>query len=481
MSKAPTLTDPKGMGGVTAQAGFDYQLWDVLARLPGWLRHHAFEGLILEGLEDFEARFFAPHGPRPYFLDRFQAKSGGLSAHDIAEVFTSFKTFDEAHPLAARVQTLVTPALPPRLAWIGTNSERVRRARPFYRPFPDILAASDDKLLADLAAELGPQLGAFVASNVEVALRHWPSREAAEAGFAAALNSAFPTLDLSAREAHQVFSALADVVSSSRGTLITRRRLLEVLAATLGRALTANEALHLHVRSDVLADVPDALEIDACAFNGTDGTYPEPSRWRAELVEPLERTASWARDQRVTRIALRGSYRLSTALAFGWAFRSAAGFEIDIPTKSGQWATDSHPMPGSAAPSWSVSAPQALAGNRLVVGIGVLRSPVADILRSVASATATNVFIATLRQALTSATEAQASARVIKEAVADAVARFRPTGIDFFYVGPAALAVALGHRWNGFPPTQLWEFLSKDGRYTPTAVLGAVRGPRQDE
>ena len=75
----PALTDARGMGGVIAQDGFSYQLWDGLARLPAWLANPAFEEMIFEGLEDLEARFIAPKAP-PRFrvLERFQAKSGSL-------------------------------------------------------------------------------------------------------------------------------------------------------------------------------------------------------------------------------------------------------------------------------------------------------------------------------------------------------------------------------------------------------------------
>ena len=44
--KPPVLTDAVGMGGVIAQEGFDYQLWDGLARLPGWLANPTFEQMI---------------------------------------------------------------------------------------------------------------------------------------------------------------------------------------------------------------------------------------------------------------------------------------------------------------------------------------------------------------------------------------------------------------------------------------------------
>lgn len=65
----------------------------------------------------------------------------------------------------------------------------------------------------------------------------------------------------------------------------------------------------------------------------------------------------------------------------------------------------------------------------------------------------------------------QASIRTVKAAISEAVARLRPVKIDLCYVGPAAFAVALGHRWNALPPTQLYEFVAADGNYNPTALI----------
>lgn len=60
---------------------------------------------------------------------------------------------------------------------------------------------------------------------------------------------------------------------------------------------------------------------------------------------------------------------------------------------------------------------------------------------------------------------------LIKAVVAGAAARLGAKGIDLYYVGPAGLAVALGHRWNGLPATQLHEFILAERRYVGTVVL----------
>ena len=107
----------------------------------------------------------------------------------------------------------------------------------------------------------------------------------------------------------------------------------------------------------------------------------------------------------------------------------------------------------------------------MVVGIGVLRDPAPDIRNHLSLSDDTGLLLATLPQALTYGTEVQASVQTVKAAIAQQVARLRPTSIDLHYVGPAAFAVALGHRWNGLPPTQLYEFVPAEGNYVPTALL----------
>jgi hypothetical protein len=469
--KGPTLTDPRGMGGINAQDGFDYQVWDALVRLPAWLRNPTFEGMAIEALEDVEALFFAPHTPRGHLLERFQAKSGVLDRAGLIEVFNSFKTFEAAHPQVARVQTLVTPALPAKLAWLARDPDRVRRARPFYWPFADIRAASDDKLRADLVAEFGQELGSFFADSIEVMCRPVSDRAMAEAAFAASLQSAFPELEVSSRKLNSAFSALSDLASRSRGVMLTRSQLLLKLCDLLGTELVPDRRLRLHVRSDRNGEVPDALEIDASEFSGGSIAFPKPERWHSDLISPLATSANWARKHGQNRILLSGSYRLSTAFALGWAFRSAIGFEIDIPTKSGLWPTDAHPPVSAEARHWNIAQPNGLFDGRLVVGVGVLRNPAPDIRRVLSGTGDTNMLLATLRQALTDAVDTQASVQAIKGVITQAVARLQPAAIDFYYTGPVAFAVALGHRWNAMPPTQLHEFVMPEGCYIPTALI----------
>jgi hypothetical protein len=162
-NKPPTLTDARGLGGIIAQDGFDYQLWDGLLRLPSWLANPAFDQLLFEGFEDLEARFFTPYASQQYLLERYQAKSAVLTPLETTNVFDNFLALEAAAPNHTRLYSLVTPQLAPTLKWLSRDADRVRQARPFYAPFPAVMVASDAKLKDDLTYQFGSTIGEFVA------------------------------------------------------------------------------------------------------------------------------------------------------------------------------------------------------------------------------------------------------------------------------------------------------------------------------
>ncbi len=466
---APALTDARGRGGVIAQDGFDYQLWDGLARLPAWLANPAFEQIIFEGLEDLEARFFAPQAPREWLLERFQAKAGTLTPADVRVVLQTFSEFETAFPNAARVQTLVTPRLPPTVSWLARDSDRVRKARPFYAPFADVLAASDAELRNRLTETYGDPLGAFVARSVEVSERNLPDRDAAVMMFGIELDRTYPSLESPSRRVAEAFEALSALARRSIGVPLGRALLRQTIEDALERPLPLSRSFPLHVRSDRNEANERSLEIDASAFSGRDGGFPPQMEWAEQLLAPLERTARWLRNHNLSRIALSGSYRLTTAMVLGTSFRAAVGFELEIPTRDGVWATDDRPSTDMRQP-WRISDPLALHGDQLVVTVGVLRDPSAD-LEQTAGIPRQAVLALHLEEPIPSAASAQVAASAIKRAVDGAVARLRPQGIQLYFAGPAALAVALGHRWNAMAPTQLHEFVVSKRSYIATALI----------
>jgi len=469
-NNAPALTDAKSLGGLIAQDGFDYQLWDGMARLPAWLTNPAFEELMFEGLEDLEARFFAPHAPRHRLLERYQAKSGKLKPANVREVFEAFHVFDRAYPEHARTQTLVTPHLPSSLEWLTRDPSRVRKARPFYAPFMDIAKASDAKLLSDLVEEFGTDLGKFVADSVEVCERVLPDRIAALNAFASSVHAAFPHIEASQKRIEVAFEALSSLARRSLGVPLGRNTLTKLIEEAFGSALLPRAAFPIHIRSDHNQLNEAALEINASSFSGGSSAFPVTDRWQYELIDPLDRTAKWLRSQNVSRVAIGGSYRLTAAFAIGKSFRSAIGFELEISTRDGTWSTDDRPQPDGNYPQWIISDVKALRGDRLVVSIGIIRDPGA-VLVADGLVQPSGILNVSLPAALTSGHATQAGVAAVKSAVSAAVTKLKPVAIDVYFAGPAAFAVALGHRWNAMPPTQLHEFIAGEGRFVSTALI----------
>lgn len=466
----PVLTDATGMGGVNAQDGFDYQIWDGLARLPGWMRLQSFEGLMFEGLEDLEARFFAPHAPHGHFLDRWQAKSGELSRADVIDVFESFSRFHKRHPNVARVQTLVTPTLPSTLRWIGRDPVRVRNARPFYDPFPLVMVDSDAKVRSDLIKELGQDLGKFAANSVDVSSRITPDRSTAVSLFGSEMSKAFPEVQVPQKRIADAFSSLSDLASSSRGKMISRQELVTTIEQALGTSLGLPAELHLHIRSDRTSPCTTAIEIDGSPFSGGGGVPPS-REWKERLQQPLTATANWAHSAGYRRVQLSGQFRLSPAIAIGWAFRSATGFELLIPTKSGVWETDSHPTPGSSATPCTITDTSGLCSGRLIVAIGVMRDPTPAVRQLLNLASNDCILTIDVPQAVSDPVMAQQLVQSVKSSVLAATTRLGAQAIDLFFVGPAALAVAIGHRWNAMPPTQVFEYDPASHQYSPSVLL----------
>jgi len=468
-SGKPTLTDRQALGGIIALDGFDYQTWDGLIRLPAWLTSSTFEQLMFEGYDDTEARFFAPHAPRGTLLERYQAKSADLEPAEVKAIFETFRQFELAHPNAVRAFTLVTPRMPSTLRWVVREGARLRSARPFYAPFPDMIAASDASFLSRCEGQWGHELGSFVAHRVEAFERAAGGREQAIHAFCVEFERAFPGMDIRPQQLKGAFYSFCERADKDRGKGIERAELLDILESAVERKLVDRGKTVVHVRSDRNGTDETALEIDASTFSGGGNPFPPGEVWSRALLQPLVATSSWFAARRTTRIVLKGSYRLSTGLALGWAFRSSVGFELEISTKDGSWSTDDRLRPNEEYPSWSLSAAQALDGHRLVVSVGVLHHPV-DVLVACGQ-DRRNVLSASIAVPITSARAAQHLVETLKQAITGTASGLGARAIDLYYAGPAVFAVALGHRWNAMLPTQLFEFVAADQVYVSTARL----------
>lgn len=473
-SKPPVLTDSGGMGGLNAQEGFDYQIYDAIVRLPAWLMLPGFESVVIEAQEDFEARFVAPHAPYGHVLERFQGKTSELAKTGLVEVLGKFSALDQAYPNTTRRYVLVTPSLGANLRWLPSSLKRVEHSRPFYSPFATIGAANDKAVVDRCQREFGAELGPFTAQSVDIDLRVYPTREQAAALFGCALHQSFGGDGYVTGRVARAFDALFSTLQSKRGQHVGRQMLISILQDALGElpaALTASTLPVKLVQAEADA-ISAAIEIDTRPFRLGEQEIPAPAVWANGLIEPLSRLAHWARASNRSQIALEGQYRLTTAFVAGYSLRSAIGFELAFYNRDTQWHTSTHPQQDTQSLSWEVSLPTALHKGRLVVMVGIVRSPLPAVQATYSADIVEASLTMQLPVGIPNSEAAQQGVAQIKQAVDKAVNRLRPSGIDLFYVGPAAFALALGHRWNKLPSTQLYEFHSETGIYQPTAVMG---------
>lgn len=470
MANPPTLTDRTGMGGIIAIDGFEYQRWDAICRIPAWIKNRAFEGVTIEGLEDVEARFFSPHSAHGHVIERYQAKSGSLTPSQITEVFENFKLYEESFPGTSLLQTLVTPALPPTLSWIGSHAGRIKRAERFYQPFTEIMDLSEIAFQHKLEGAFPGDLGSFVAKRANLFLRSFEGESAAASTFFEALGTAYPNVALDYRSATALFGDL-NALLRHVGQMIDRKSIEAILGKHLNFGDSFARAVPVRILSEASDNSSDYIDIDASAFSDGSNPNSDAAAWEADLQKPLLRTANWLRTNGHSRLEASGRFRLSTAFLLGNAFRSSSGFDIEVPVRDGIWKTDDHPEASGAYSEWEVLRPEELLDDRLVASVGILRDPKPHVLQHMNVSNSRNVLSLRLPNAITSGVEAQAAVQFVKQSISSSCSNLKASEIYLFFAGPAAFAVALGHRWNGMPRTQLFEFVSASSAYVPTAQV----------
>ncbi|MEP6899826.1 MAG: SAVED domain-containing protein [Rhodanobacter sp.] len=254
-----------------------------------------------------------------------------------------------------------------------------------------------------------------------------------------------------------------------------------MLHAQRGKKVGRNDLYAALSDGNPLVDIPRSLRLDFVRGRietmpnhlGLDvedggrhmGTGAVP--YAANLQRALENTAVWARGQGYRRVGVDAPLRLSVAFGLGAAFRAPSGFELEYGTAGGSWPTDAHP-PGSNAAEWTIATAEGPVDGRLTVVVGVIRDPLEDVCQHAGPGAV--ILHLHLPRAVVSGTDVQASVRAVKDAVSAAVTRLKPAGIDLFFLGPAVLAAALGHRWNALPPTTFFEH-DRAGGYLPTIVV----------
>lgn len=185
--------------------------------------------------------------------------------------------------------------------------------------------------------------GTLAAELIDVQECLLPDDNTALNAFASALGRTFPLLDLPQSKFCLAFDGLCTLARASRNPTFAEETIRNSSKVPHAPRFLGRKVFPVHVRSDRNDSNELALEIDASPFSGGSTPFPESEGWNG-IIAPLGATERWLKSRQVSRVALSGSFRLTTAFVrWGWTLRSTNGFELEISTRSGVWATDDRP------------------------------------------------------------------------------------------------------------------------------------------
>jgi hypothetical protein len=474
-SLVPSLLDPEAQGGSTAEGGISFQTGVVLTYLPHWLAQEGFTMFLREGLGDTEVRFFVPgQGFRKEFLE--------VKDHLVtpAEFWAEFARFRQVAAAGGEFVwfTLATAGLSDSLHPLINGLRRIRDPRDFYEgDFAIRQQSYQDYVVRVVRLGHSVEDAEFLYRKVLIRADLSLHRDYSQALFKQALRDELPECaDLPDRVLAAVYSDIAAYVESRRNQPILRSELEARIQSQIpSQWQIPLRPIRLFTGNGQSAASQDdgAVRFEWSAFFNSD--YPPPAVWNTQLLADLRATRDWILAHRINRrLRVSGDRRLSANLAIGWAFSAVAGFTIEMVYRDGAtWATDAHPRLDT--PAYPLTASNLATGyrsSRLVVSIGILRDITPHVEAALPPHGLTGMPVLHFHgaTAIESPEQLNLLIRAIKAQISDALAQTAAQQIDLFLLGPAPLALFLGHRLNGLAQVQCYNW-APSGRYVPTCLL----------
>jgi hypothetical protein len=471
----PSLLEPAARGGDIAEGGLSFQEQVTLAYLPAWLAQNSFTAVIREAMGDTEAKFFVPgHG---LCLELLEVKNHTLAPTEFWHEIKRFQVLDNAALGTYRRFTLACTGLSELLHPLYNGLRRLRGPRDFY-PNTSAVPRNSWHDYVSVVTGLGysEDDARFLFEKVDIEPDFNAAQVHGEALFIEALAQYLPDLqDLSGRVLRQVYERLSLLLRNRRNQLIARHE-IEMhsnVAIPLEQQLPSQPLCVTTVADSSQALAPTDLVFNWIDFfGGATRIYPEADQWNTRLLRDLHDTRTWIKEQRrPRRIRIRGSRRLSAAIAFGWVFSAVAGFVLEMEYRGELWATDMHAT--SETPSYVIE-PHFLGGqgDKLVVTIGILRHTAQDVSQGLSEIGLDEAPRLELygSQSIQSPQHANAVVGQIKREISVALAKTQCHRLHLFYAGPSHLALFLGHRMNATVPMQCYEYVAPS-IYKPTCYL----------
>jgi hypothetical protein len=474
----PSLLEDESRGGDTGEGGIAFQGEVVLSYIPRWLRMEGFTSMVRESIGDTEAKFFVPG--RQYRKEFLEVKNHQVAPAEFWEEIDRFRKVDAGAPNEYQWFTLASAGISQSIHPLIHGLRRLRGPYDFYED-----SAVKDNSYKDyvrVVEKLGKSLddAEFLYKKVLIDEELSLNRSHGKAMFKQSFRDNLPHyIDVSDRTLDDVYSALATFVQSRRNQTITRIELEQNIRERVPTSLQP-PAQTVRIHTAISDDEKDANRPElplrwAPFFGGNNHAYPPPSVWNSVLLGELQETKTWILKNRTSRrISLSGNRRLSASLALGSVFSAVAGFSVEMIYRAGEiWATDDHA--DDDTPSYSLSSTTIASGktgDRLVVILSIVRDIMEDVKGNLQPLGLQDMPVIHVKgeKPIVSPKQANLVVREIKDLISSSLSSVRATQIDLFFVGPAFLALLLGHRLNATAHVQCYEWI-QSGRYVPTCLL----------
>lgn len=475
----PSLLEAQSQGGDTAETGFDFQTNLMLCKIPLWLSFEGFDSLIREGVADFEMKFFSP--TEGITREGLEAKNHHIAPKEFWDEIERFKEMDEGSPRTFGKFTICCVGISDELKPLINGLRRLRDPIPFYDEASGVVSNSYTDYL-ERVRKLGKNddVAKFLYDKVLIE-PFWnllSDEQITKGIFQEQLVRHLPEYEnLPGREIAKIYPCLLDLLRSHKARPITRQKLEQAINAGIGEQYRMPaKPVTITTETEELTQQEKSLQFEwAVFFGGSARQYPPSNEWNKLLIPQLDKTLKWIKENRSTRrLELKGSRRISSAIAFGYQFSAVAGFNVNMDYRGETWSTDDHP--DSETLDYPISTLyREGTGDSLVVTIGIMKNQLAsEVERFLEGGQTVNLPTPMLNiysdKPVISAKQANMAVNKIKKEIQQVASKNVTKKIELFYAGPTHLALFLGHRFNTLPPIQCYEWVSNNS-YVPTCYL----------
>lgn len=471
-----SLLEHEARGGSVASDGFAFQEAVTLAYLPMWWAHEGFSSLIREAIGDTEAKFFVPG--QGFVIELLELKNHTLTPTEFWREIQRFQELEEAAPGTYRRFILACTGLSEALHPLYHSLQRIRGPQDFYPSTSAIPQRSwDDYVTVVKGLNHTGQDAKFLFEKVDfhpdfsASPSHW------EALFTRALVKHRPGMqDISGRSLHTLYERLSMLLRDRCNQPILRREVEACIDVAIPlEQRPAVMPVYITTRADPAQPTePTDLIFDwGDFFGGTERSYPVPEEWNGRLLRDLTETCAWIVEQRrPRRIRLRGTRRLSAALAIGSVFSAVAGFAVEVEYRGSLWASDNYPRDDDDVYSIEKEFLHG-EGDQLIVTLAIPRPIASDVHAALPSLSLEGAPQLNLygSRPITSPQQANAAVGLIKREIATALTHTHCQRIHLFCAVPSFVALFLGHRLNATATVQCYEYLAPM-TYVRTICLG---------